>query len=83
MYGHSGVINASAFSSKGDFFATGGVDGTLLLWKSGFTQEKGESILQKGLCETGHRVDARTQPTVQECMKKRSRVTPTVTDGFF
>ena len=77
------MINTSAFSTKGDFFASGGVDGTLLIWKSGFSQQKGEVILQKGLCESGHRVDERTQPKVQECMKKRSRVTPTVTDGFF
>ena len=33
---------------------------------------------------SGNRLlDPRTQPTVQECMKKKSRVTPTVTDGFF
>lgn len=83
MYGHTGEIKTSAFSSQGDFFATGGADGALLVWKSGFSQEKGESILQKGLCETGHRVDPRTNPTVEECMKKRSRVTPTVTNGFF
>jgi WD40 repeat protein len=50
MYGHSGEIRTSAFSNKGDFFATGGVDGALLVWKNGFSQEKGESIVQKGLC---------------------------------
>jgi centriolar protein POC1 len=37
MYGHSGVINTSTFSNKGDYFASGGVDGTLLVWKSGFS----------------------------------------------
>ena len=64
MFGHSGEIKTSAFSNQGDFFATGGVDGALLIWKNGFSDEKGESILQKGLCETGHRVDERTKPTV-------------------
>ena len=83
MFGHSGEIKTTAFSTEGDFFATGGVDGSLLIWKSGFTKSTGESIMQKGLCETGHRVDSRTMPTVQECMKKVSRVTPTMTNGFF
>jgi WD40 repeat protein len=41
LYGHSGDIKTSAFSSQGDFFATGGIDGTLLIWKSGFSKEKG------------------------------------------
>ncbi len=65
MYGHSGEIKTSAFSSKGDFFATGGADGTLLIWKSGFVEANKETILQKGLCETGHRVDPRTNPTIE------------------
>ena len=65
MFGHSGEIKTSAFSNKGDFFATGGADGTLLIWKSGFSQDKGETIMQKGLCESGHRVDSRTNPTVE------------------
>jgi WD40 repeat protein len=64
MYGHSGEIKTSAISAKGDFFATGGADGSLLIWKSGFSNGKGETILQQGLCETGHRVDPRTNPTV-------------------
>lgn len=65
MYGHNGAINACVFSKKGDFFATGGMDTNLLLWKSAFSQEKGESIKDKGLCQSGHRVDQRTVPKIE------------------
>jgi len=41
MYGHNGEIKASAFSKKGDFFATGGSDCNVLVWKSAFCDEKG------------------------------------------
>lgn len=41
MYGHTGDIKTASFSAKGDFFGTGGADGTLLIWKSGFGEEKG------------------------------------------
>ena len=64
MFGHSGEIKTCSFSSKGDYFATGGVDGCLLIWKSAFSELKGESILQKGLCESGHRTDQRTNPFI-------------------
>jgi WD40 repeat protein len=83
MFGHNGVINSCVFSKKGDFFATGGVDSNLMIWRSSFSEEKGESIKDKGLCQSGHRVDQRTVSQVEECMKKKSRVTPTVTGTFF
>lgn len=60
MYGHNGEIKACAFSNKGDFFATGGSDCNLLIWKSAFSEDKGESIKDKGLCQSGHRNDLRT-----------------------
>ena len=41
MYGHNSQINACAISQKGDFFATGGKDCNLLIWKSDFCSEKG------------------------------------------
>jgi len=37
MYGHNGEIKTCAFSKKGDFFATGGTDCNLLIWKSSFS----------------------------------------------
>lgn len=83
MYGHNGSINTCAFSKKGDFFATGGADCNLLIWKSSFSEQKGECIKDKGLCQTGHRTDQRTVPAMEQCMKKKSRVTPTMTGGFF
>lgn len=74
MFGHSGTVNTCGFSAKGDFFGTGGVDGDLLIWKSSFADSYGESIVQKGLCESGHRTDARTQAPIEECMKKRTKI---------
>ena len=53
-----------SFSKKGDFFATGGSDCNLLIWKSVFSVEKGETIKDKGLCQSGHRIDARTNGSI-------------------
>lgn len=65
MYGHNGAISTCNFSKKGDFFATGGADSNLLLWRSAFAEDKGETIKDKGLCQTGHRVDQRTVPRIE------------------
>ena len=77
MYGHNGNSRSCAFSKLGDFFATGGADGNLLVWKSAFGAGKGESVRDKGLCQSGHRTDLRTVPVIQECMRKQTRVTAT------
>ncbi len=37
MYGHKGLINFCTFSKKGDYFATGGSDRSLCIWKSMFS----------------------------------------------
>ena len=42
MYGHNGQIDAVTFSKKGDYFATGGADCNVLIWKSSFCQSEGE-----------------------------------------
>lgn len=44
MYGHNGGVNACSFSKYGDYFATGGVDSIVMLWKTNLEQEKTESI---------------------------------------
>ena len=49
------------FSKKGDFFATGGDDSNIFIWKSAFCKANGEEIKQLGLCESGHRADERTR----------------------
>ena len=77
MYGHNGDIRACAFSNKGDFFATGGVDTNLLVWKSAFGEGKGETVQNKGLCQSGHRTDGRTVAEVEESMRKRTRIVGT------
>jgi WD40 repeat protein len=41
MFGHTATVNTCTFSPKGDFFATGGADGTLLLWNSAFVEPTG------------------------------------------
>lgn len=82
MYGHNGEIKACAFSKKGDFFATGGSDCNLLIWKSAFSPEKGESIKDKGLCQSGHRSDQRTNAIFEEGWKKKTGL-GTVTGTFF
>lgn len=38
MYGHNGSINSCKFSQKGDFFATGGTDCSVLIWESAFSK---------------------------------------------
>lgn len=83
MYGHNSEINHVSFSKKGDFFSTGGADSNILIWKSSFCKPKGEEIKEQGLCSSGHRTDDRTKPKLEECMKKTTKVTPTVTDHFY
>ncbi len=74
MYGHNGEINSCSFSQKGDFFATGGSDCNLLIWSSGFAKKFGESINSQGVCESGHRADKRTLPTIPDYMKKTTNI---------
>ena len=40
LYSHSGSVNSVDFSFAGDYFATGGDDKNLLLWKSNFFESK-------------------------------------------
>jgi len=50
LYGHSGSVNDVKFSQTGDFFATGGEDKLLLVWKSNFSKScttKEKSVKQK------------------------------------
>lgn len=41
MYGHNAEINTVTFSKKGDFFATGGADSNIFIWKSAFCKPNG------------------------------------------
>lgn len=50
IYGHNDQINTVKFSKKGDFFATGGDDNSILVWKSAFAEAKGEQIKELGVC---------------------------------
>ena len=40
LYSHSGAVNAVDFSFAGDYFASGGTDKNLLLWRSNFYDSK-------------------------------------------
>ncbi len=61
MYGHTGEISSVAFTKKGDYFATGGTDSNIFIWKSAFCKPYGEEIKSEGVCESGHRKDSRTE----------------------
>ena len=63
MYGHNAEINTVTFSKKGDFFATGGADSNIFIWKSAFCKPNGQEIKSQGVCESGHRKDPRTLTT--------------------
>ena len=36
LYGHSGAVKSASFCEKGDYFATGGEDNLVMIWKSNF-----------------------------------------------
>lgn len=36
LYGHNGAVKAVNFCDKGDYFATGGDDNLVMIWKSNF-----------------------------------------------
>jgi len=44
LYGHDGASTAATFSTYGDFFATGGKDTVVQLWKSNFDIDWGEVL---------------------------------------
>ena len=44
LYGHEGSSTAACFSTYGDFFATGGKDTVVQLWKSNFDVDRGEVL---------------------------------------
>lgn len=44
LYGHEGASTAACFSTYGDFFATGGKDTVVQLWKSNFDVDRGEVL---------------------------------------
>ena len=48
LYGHNGSTSACAFSSYGDYFATGSDDTNILLWKSNFSNSGKENIYSFG-----------------------------------
>jgi centriolar protein POC1 len=46
LFGHEGASTACTFSYHGDYFATGGSDSLVMLWKSNFLDsQKGKIIL--------------------------------------
>ena len=53
---------------------TGGSDCNLLVWESGFEKKSGENIYSRGLCESGHRTDKRTLPSIPDYMKKTTNI---------
>lgn len=42
LFGHDGSATACAFSYHGDYFATGGSDSLVMLWKSNFLDSRKE-----------------------------------------
>lgn len=44
LYGHDGSSSAACFSTYGDYFATGGKDTVVQLWKSNFDIDRGEVL---------------------------------------
>lgn len=57
LYGHEGASSAACFSTYGDFFATGGKDTVVQLWKSNFDVNRGEVL-------EGIKLDQTDQQTV-------------------
>jgi WD40 repeat protein len=78
MYGHNGEINSCGFSEKGDYFVTGGSDCNILIWASGFEKKKGESIKSYELGEEENRKDQRTLTKKPDCLKKTSKIPPSI-----
>ena len=62
LYGHEGASTAATFSTYGDFFATGGKDTVVQLWKSNFDVDRGE-VLEGIKIENG---DQHTVTSYQE-----------------
>ena len=44
LYGHEGASSSACFSTYGDFFATGGNDTVVQLWKTNFEASRGEIL---------------------------------------
>lgn len=44
MKGHAGNVTSITFSEDGDFFASGGTDRQVLIWKSNFCKDKPSKI---------------------------------------
>ena len=44
LYGHNGSTTTGVFSAHGDYFATGGSDSMVMLWKSNLSQFDKEKI---------------------------------------
>lgn len=53
LYGHEGASSAACFSTYGDFFATGGNDTVVQLWKSNFETSRGEVLGDTFATEVG------------------------------
>ena len=63
LYGHEGASTAACFSTFGDFFATGGKDTVVQLWKSNFSIPRGEVL-------EGIKLDMADQQTMTSYLEK-------------
>lgn len=63
LYGHEGASTAACFSTYGDFFATGGKDTVVQLWKSNIGINRGEVL-------EGIKMDSADQQTLTSYMEK-------------
>ena len=44
LYGHNGSTTTGCFSPQGDYFATGGTDSMVMLWKSNLSETDQQKI---------------------------------------
>lgn len=63
LYAHDGTTSAASFSTYGNYFATGGRDTIVQVWKSNLDNVKGEYIegLEDGVTTSTKIVDSKTQ----------------------
>lgn len=52
MKGHVGNVTSITFSQDGDFFASGGIDRQILMWKSNFCKDDKPSKIARQLIPT-------------------------------
>ena len=56
LYGHEGASSAASFSPSGDYFATGGADSVVMVWKSNLEETDNEFIEDFGAKSGGAKV---------------------------